>query len=140
MRRMTIGEAADAAGVSAKAIRVWEARGLLPHVQRTPAGYRLFDDSDVAVMRFVRQARALGMTLRDIRRIVDLHQAGMTPCACVTHVLDERIGQIDQTINDLTQLRHTMITARQRAADSGQGIRAQVCPIIEGQTTVAGEP
>lgn len=54
---MTVGTAAKAAGVSAKAVRLWEAKGLLPPAERTQAGYRLFSNNDVAVLQFIRQAK-----------------------------------------------------------------------------------
>ncbi|WP_236054765.1 MerR family DNA-binding transcriptional regulator [Mycobacterium sp. SM1] len=43
----TVGDAAKVIGFSAKAIRIWEAKGLLPPAERTDAGYRLFSDDDV---------------------------------------------------------------------------------------------
>ena len=49
--RMTVGAAADAAGVSAKAVRLWEAKGLLPAAERTEAGYRVFTEHDLDVLR-----------------------------------------------------------------------------------------
>ncbi|WP_435107372.1 MerR family transcriptional regulator [Nocardiopsis synnemataformans] len=63
---MTVGAAAKAAGVSAKAVRLWESKHLLPPAQRTEAGYRLFTDADVAVLCFIRQAKTLGLTLAEI--------------------------------------------------------------------------
>lgn len=64
--RLTIGPAAKAAGVTRKAVRVYEAKGLLPDPQRTAAGYRLYSDHDVARLRFIRRARghwACGWTI-----------------------------------------------------------------------------
>ena len=50
---MTVGEAAKAVGVSPKAIRVWESRGLIPQIQRTATGYRTFTETDLASLRFI---------------------------------------------------------------------------------------
>jgi len=68
----TIGEAAVRAGVTRKAVRVYEANGLLPPPTRSRAGYRLFDDDDVGLLRFIRQARDLDLSLGQIADI--LHQ------------------------------------------------------------------
>ncbi len=77
---ITVGEAARVIGVSAKAIRLWEAKGLIPAAKRTTAGYRSFTDTDLARLRFIRQAKALGLTLEEIRSIVATQRAGSSPC------------------------------------------------------------
>lgn len=129
---MTVGAAAEAAGVSAKAVRLWESKGLLPPAERTEAGYRLFTDEDVAVLRFIRQAKALDLSLAEIKNILDLQRGGATPCSRVTELLDTHIAGIDRTLADLRQLRRTL-TAVQRAARESQrrGEDAVVCRIIE---------
>ncbi len=59
----TVGQVARAAGVSTKAVRLYEARGLLPVAARTAAGYRVFQESDVDTVRFIRRVRSLGLGL-----------------------------------------------------------------------------
>jgi DNA-binding transcriptional MerR regulator len=63
---LTIGQAAAAAGVSAKAIRHYEQVGVLPPAGRTRAGYRQYTEQGVQRLRFIRRARALGLSLRSI--------------------------------------------------------------------------
>lgn len=129
---MTVGTAAEAAGVSAKAVRLWEFKGLLPPAARTEAGYRLFTDDDLGVLRFVRQAKALGFTLTEIKDVLDLQRHGTTPCVQVIELLDTHIAQIDRTLTELRQLRRSLTGAR-RTAREGQrrGEDAVVCRIIE---------
>lgn len=81
---MTVGAAAKAVGVSAKAVRLWEAKGLLLPAERTDSGYRVFTDDDLDVLRFIRKAKALDLTLSEIKDIIDLQRGGATPCARVT--------------------------------------------------------
>jgi MerR family copper efflux transcriptional regulator len=138
MGRMTVGEVADAVGVSAKAIRLWEAKGLLPDIERTPGGYRLYDESHLAILRFIHQARTLGMTLADIRRVLDLEHAGAARCDYVARMLDNRIAEIDRTLSTLGQLRKTLLDVRDRADEAADttGRGYGLCPIIEG----SGDP
>lgn len=75
----TVGAAAKAVGVSAKAIRIWEAKGLLPPAGRTEAGYRLFTDDDIEILRFILRAKTLGLTLSEVKSTLDLHRQGATP-------------------------------------------------------------
>jgi DNA-binding transcriptional MerR regulator len=49
----TIGDVARIAGVSTKAIRFWEERGLLTDIERTPSGYRIFREEDLLTIRFI---------------------------------------------------------------------------------------
>jgi MerR family copper efflux transcriptional regulator len=70
---LTIGEVAKQTGLSPKAIRLYEADGLIPPPERTQAGYRTYDQHDVALLRFIGQARALDLRLEEIKEILDLH-------------------------------------------------------------------
>lgn len=133
--QLTVGAAGKAAGLSAKAVRLYEARGLLPLAQRTAAGYRLYDETDVTVLRFIRRARGLGLSLDEIRRILDIRRAGAAPCGTVNALLDERIAQIDRTITDLAALRESL-TATRMAARPEAG--ATICSVIESE--VGGHP
>lgn len=129
---MTVGTAAEAAGVSSKSVRLWESKGLLPSAERTAAGYRVFSDQDVAVLRFIRQAKALGLSLAEIKDILDLQRGGAAPCGRVTELLDAHIAETDRTLADLKQLRRALVTARRAARDSQRrGDDAVVCRLIE---------
>ena len=138
MGQVTVGKAAEMAGVSAKAIRIWEAKGLLPAAERTEAGYRMFDEADLEVLRFIRRGKALGLTLDEISDILDLQRAGAQPCGRVTQMLDAHIAHIDRTLAELRDLRRSLLAAR-RAADQARraGGDAVVCQIIETIPTAA---
>ena len=128
----TAGQAAKQAGVTRKAIRIYEGKGLLPPAGRTEAGYRRFTPGDIAVLRFIRQAKTLGLTLTEINDILSLQRGGAQPCGRVTQLLDAHIGQIDRTMTELRQLRRALDSAR-RSADKTRraGGDAVICQIIE---------
>lgn len=128
----TVGQAAQAAGVSAKAVRLYEAKGLLPQAERSDAGYRLYTDDDVATLRFIRQARTLGLRLDEIGDIIAMREGGTTPCQHVLRLLDQHVADIDRTIGELRQLRTTLIRTRATAASN---TTAGVCGIIEHAPT-----
>ena len=105
-----------------------------PPPRRTQAGYRTYDQHDLALLRFVGQARALDLRLEEIKEILDLQQASGQPCDRVLELLDTHITGIDQTIRALQQLRATLVHARDAAkASSRRGDQAVVCRLIETQ-------
>ncbi|MEE9256611.1 MAG: MerR family transcriptional regulator [bacterium] len=77
-----IGKAAEATGLSPKAIRYYEKKGLLPARPRTEGGYRLFEESDIKRLLFIRRAKELGVPLRQIAGILDLWPGGSLPPPC----------------------------------------------------------
>jgi MerR family transcriptional regulator, copper efflux regulator len=133
---LTIGEAAKQTGLSPKAIRLYETHGLIPPPERTQAGYRTYDQHDVALLRFIGQARALDLRLEEIKEILELQRASGQPCGRVLELLDTRIAGIDQAIRALQELRATLVQARDTAeASSRRGEPAVVCRLIESQPT-----
>jgi MerR family copper efflux transcriptional regulator len=129
--KLTIGQVAAAAGLTRKAVRVYEAKGLLSPSGRTAAGYRLFDHRDVEVLQFVRRARTLGLHLHDIGTILTIRSDGTQPCAAVRDMLDRRIAEIDETVDELLSLRRSLVGTRRDANDCCVDDAATFCRAIE---------
>nr|WP_279323412.1 MerR family transcriptional regulator [Actinomycetospora cinnamomea] len=129
---LTAGQAAAAAGVSRKAMRIYEDRGLVVPLCRTAAGYRLFGQDEVDTLRFIRRARVLGLKLDDIADILAEHRRGGPVCPTVKGRLVERVREIDKAIDDLAALRRCLIEAVGECAEVTSQDRAAVCPVIEG--------
>jgi DNA-binding transcriptional MerR regulator len=129
---LTIGEAARRAGLTRKAIRLYEARGLLPPVERTESGYRLYSEHDLLALRFIRQARALGLGLEEIHAIMTLRQTGIPPSEDVITLLKTRLGAVERQISELYSLRHGLadvLDAATSRADRGED--ARLCRILD---------
>ncbi|MDQ6752591.1 MAG: MerR family DNA-binding protein [Actinomycetota bacterium] len=129
---MTIGDIAVNTGTSWRAIRLYEAQGLLPVRRRTPNGYRLFEESDVRLIRFIRAARVLGFSLGDIREILTITGAGQVPCHRVRELIGQRIYQIDTAIASLQALRSGLVKAQRMPERGSAGVEEaeRPCPII----------
>jgi len=133
---MKIGELARRVGVDTATIRFYEAVGVLPTPRRLPSGYRDYDPEDVARLRFVRQARGLGISLDDIRRVLALRDQGEPPCAHVRSLIAEEARRIDVRIAELERTRRELqrlaaLAATLPETDSAQGC---VCGIIDAAT------
>jgi DNA-binding transcriptional MerR regulator len=129
---LTVGRIAAATGLSPKAVRLYETHGLIDPPERTAAGYRTYTDDAVPVLGFIRQAQALGLSLKEIKDILDLQRSGEQPCGLVTDLLDRHLADIDRRIADLEALRATLRQARAQADQAAdRGDEALVCRIIE---------
>jgi Cu(I)-responsive transcriptional regulator len=69
---MNIGEVAAKSGVNAKRIRRYEELGIIPKALRSFTGHRTYSENDVHIFRFVKKARELGFTMKDIKQLVSL--------------------------------------------------------------------
>ncbi|MDQ6754862.1 MAG: heavy metal-responsive transcriptional regulator [Actinomycetota bacterium] len=102
---MRIGETAKAAGMTAKALRFYEDRGLLPAAERTSGGYRNYRQDTLRRLDFIRRARTAGLTLAQIQELLDLRDSGKPPCIHVRELLSCRLSDLDARITELTALR-----------------------------------
>jgi DNA-binding transcriptional MerR regulator len=73
---MTIGELSRRSGTPVKALRAWTDMGLIYSAGRSPAGYRLFDDSALWCTTVIAQLRGLGLTIAEIRDLASLYLGG----------------------------------------------------------------
>jgi MerR family transcriptional regulator, copper efflux regulator len=127
-----IGELAERAGISAKAIRYYEQIGVLTPPTRTPSGYRDYDHAALGRLAFVRAAQAVGLTLGEIRQVVAFRDDGQTPCEHVAALLQRRAAEVDARVAELQQLRGELDRLARRAAtlDPQQCPPERVCHVI----------
>ena len=113
---MRIGELAEASGTTAKTLRFYEEQGLLPAAERTPAGYRDYTPDAVGRIDFIHRGQAAGLTLAQVRQILDIRDDGQAPCGPVQDLLDSRLADLDEQIAQLVALRETITQLRDQAA------------------------
>lgn len=126
---MRIGELANSAGTTTKTLRFYEDQGLLPATKRTPAGYRDYTAESLPRVNFIHRGQAAGLTLAQIRNILDIRDHGEAPCDHVRELLDARLTDIDHQLQRLTDLRSTLTELRDQAAqvDPSTCSSDQVC-------------
>ncbi len=130
---MKIGELAAASGITPKTIRFYEEAGVLPEPTRTLSGYRDYGPESVDRLQFVRRAQAAGLSLREVRQILAVHDSGDAPCGHVRHVIGERLNQVRAQITELVTL-ETHLEALLTHARQGEPTdhdKAAVCWILE---------
>lgn len=122
-----IGEAAVASGVSAKMIRHYEQAGLLPKAGRTVAGYRIYREADVHTLRFVRRARDLGFSVKEIGALLGLWSNRRRASSEVKRLALKQIAALDAKIAELEAMRRTL----QHLAEHCHGDHRPDCPILD---------
>ncbi|MDQ3025131.1 MAG: Cu(I)-responsive transcriptional regulator [Pseudomonadota bacterium] len=124
---LNIGGAAAAAGVSAKMIRHYEENGLIPKVGRTAAGYRTYRASDVHMLRFIRRARDLGFSMKEIQGLLGLWMNRRRASSDVKRLAMKHVEELDAKITELQAMRRTLV----ELAKSCHGDHRPDCPILD---------
>ncbi|MBU6493340.1 MAG: Cu(I)-responsive transcriptional regulator [Burkholderiales bacterium] len=125
---MNIGQAAQVSGVNAKMIRYYESIGLVPESRRTESGYRTYSDTDLHLLRFIRQARRLGFGIEQIRQLLALWQDHERASADVKALAQAHIDELNQRIAELSAMRDTLT----HLAAHCHGDARPDCPILDG--------
>lgn len=113
---MRIGELAAAAKVPPETVRYYERRGLLTPPQRALNGYRTYDDTALHQLRFIRAAQAAGLTLAEIRSVIEVRDDGDVPCRHVEALLGDKLADVRDKQRQLAVLEHELIELIERSA------------------------
>lgn len=124
---MNIGEAAHAAGVTAKMIRYYESIGLIGAVHRNDAGYRKYTETDVHTLRFIKRSRDLGFSIERIKTLLTLWQDKTRKSGDVKKLARQYIAELDRDIEKLQSIRAQL----QHMAEHCHGDQRPDCPIID---------
>jgi len=135
MEIMNIGQAAKISGVSAKMIRHYEEVGLVPAPGRTDSGYRQYSERDVHTLRFIRQARDLGFSIRQIGDLVGLWQNRRRPSRSVKALAEAHIQALDEKAQELLAMKATL----EHLVHCCNGDDRPECPILESLSADADD-
>ncbi len=140
MHRLTRGQVAKTAGMGLETVRFYEKQGLIPPVERTAANYRVYSPQTITRLRFIKRAKGLGFTLKEIAGLLSLRQDPSASKQDVKDQVETKLESIQQKIHDLKKI-HAALERLDECCD-GQGTAAD-CPILEaleaqgeGTTTV----
>lgn len=104
---LKIGQAARMTGLTVKALRYYEAAGILARPPRSEGGYRLYGPEEIRRLMLIKQARAMGFTRDQARELVELVDAGCCPAVRpgIRALIEEKLRHLDERLQDLTTLR-----------------------------------
>lgn len=136
---LRIGQVAKRTGVNPKTIRYYEEIGVLPRPKRSQVthgnGYRLYTQDDLKRLEFIKRAKLLNLPLPEIRDLVATAQEGC--CSSVNpklaRLVDQKLGEIDQRILDLEELRKVLKRLKQQFRETliQPDVKKQALPIVD---------
>ena len=127
MARITIGELSRRTGVNIETIRYFEKVGIVSAPPRTEGGHRVYDESHVRALGFIRRARELGFTPADVRAILSLGGPGKACCDEVRDIASHHLEQVRAKMADLEQLERLLASTIDRCS----GGTAPDCAVID---------
>lgn len=124
---MNIGALAKSSGVNAKLIRHYESIGLIPKASRSESGYRVYSETDVQFLRFIRRARGLGFSMKEIKKLIGLWRSKTRSSREVKTLALSHIQELETKILEMQEMVHSVrLFARNCHGDS-----RPECPIIK---------
>ncbi len=128
MHSLTIGKVARLAGVGVETIRFYQRRGLVSEPPRGEPGYRQYPKETVARIRFIRRAKELGFSLREIKELLELRIESNTTCEDIRRRAVVKKADIEEKIRVLKDMKKALL--KLIGACEGAGSIGE-CPIID---------
>lgn len=136
MVTITIGKAAKKTGMSTDAIRLYERYGLIEGPSRTDNGYRCYSHEHIRQLHFIKQAKVMGFTLKEIAELLAISQSSNHACDEVKSQAMTKLTSIQEKIANLVCLEKAL----QDLLRCCEGHKIdQQCPILEALSEQDGE-
>lgn len=113
-------------------IRYYEDIGLIPETNRTFANYRIFDQSAVNTLFFIKRARSLGFSMKKIATLLNLYHNKNRPSAEVKRLAQEHIKELEETMLKMQEMHDSL----RMLANHCRGDERPDCPILDGISTI----
>lgn len=132
--QLRIGTIAKKAGVGVQTLHYYERIGLLPKPRRSSANYRLYAPDALRRVLFIKKAQAVGLTLDEIKDVLDVKDHGKAPCRRVAEVAEERLSEIDADLAKLRAFRRALVAVLpqwQKETAVERACAGEFCDLIE---------
>jgi len=128
MQALTIGEVAKAAEIGVETVRFYEREGLIAEPPRRQSGYRQYPPDTVRRLRFIRRAKDLGFTLKEIGELLDLRVDPTRSCADVRTMARAKMTDIEAKMLDLARIQAALTELVRTCRGKGP---TSACPILD---------
>lgn len=137
---LLIGELSRRVNLPPQTIRYYERLGLLDPPKRTASQYRIYSSEDEQRLRFIQQAKRFGLSLDEIKRLIEIRTEGVAPCADLETMVKQHLNKLDQHIQEMLALRQELAQRYERiesflsnpsAASIEDSCNSRICQLIE---------
>jgi MerR family mercuric resistance operon transcriptional regulator len=128
METLTIGKLAKRADVNIETIRYYERKGLIPKPRRRESGYREYSNETTKRILFIKRAKNLGFSLKEIDELLSLKIASGNTCSDVKSKAENKIVDIEVKIKTLQHMKKALFKLSKACSGAGP---ASECPILE---------
>ena len=125
---MRIGQLAKETGLNVQSIRFYEREGLLPSVDRSSSGYRIYQKDSIQRIQFIKHAQEVGFSLKEISELLSLKVNPDGSCHMVQQIAAEKLKQLDERLESIERMKLTLSSMMEMC---GEGLPARACPILE---------
>lgn len=104
----TVGEMAKLLGIPSSTLRYYDKEGLLPFVERSPGGMRLFQEKDYEWLKIIECLKKTGMSLKDIRKYIQLSMQGDETIGMRLELFHKQRKLLQEQMDSLQQTMETL--------------------------------
>lgn len=128
---MKIGDLSKKSGCSIQTIRFYEKQHLFNACKRTEGNYRVYDASSLSTLRFIKQCRSLGLTIIEIKQLLDTKKNPDKSCTSVNNLIHQHMNDVTHRIAELKELKLTLSEMASACADNRKVKECGVLQMLE---------
>ncbi|GAB4300655.1 MAG: Zn(2+)-responsive transcriptional regulator [Ignavibacteriaceae bacterium] len=130
MSEYKVGEIAEIVGLNVETLRYYEKIELMPEPKRKEfSNYRIYDDYDLARLKFIKRAKELGFTLKEIKELLELKIESTATCGDVKHLAEHKLEDVENKIKDLVNIKKVLKKLINQCIC--EELSTDECPILE---------
>ncbi|MGB7441523.1 MAG: heavy metal-responsive transcriptional regulator [Coleofasciculaceae cyanobacterium] len=135
-----IGELSTLVGIPTHTIRYYERLGLLEPPRRTESQYRLYGSEDEERLRFIQKAKRFGLSLEEIKQLIEIRTTGVPPCASLKAMVKQHLDELDCRLREMTAFRQELasrykeiskLLPNEAALPTDEICNGKICGLIE---------
>jgi len=130
MAEYFVGQIAEIVGINIETLRYYEKIKLIPKPKRKEfSSYRIYDDNDLTRLTFIKRAKELGFTLKEIKELLDLKIESTATCGDIKHLAEHKLTDIENRIKDLLKMKKVLTKLVHQCIN--EEVSTDDCPILE---------